>query len=283
MRAGSYLAHVEDIRSLMAFDRTVRVGGATSVTEIPAGLVIRHSELPTLYHLNALLLDAPLAPGLRDSLALTALADEQLAELGHRHVVLDDADAAEELAAALALKGWVQQRVLLMLRVREPDRSSQPGLARRLTAEEAHALQLEITAAEAPGETGAKGAVADALVRMLVSGQEALRAGTRSLVFGAALEGGPAASMCTLFAGDGIAMIEEVGTLERFRGRGLARAVVSAAVDAALELGCERIFVPADADDWPQLLYVKLGFEPVARQVSFTLRNARLSSSSIEL
>ncbi|HTX45874.1 MAG TPA: GNAT family N-acetyltransferase [Solirubrobacteraceae bacterium] len=260
---------MDDTRSLMAFDRMVRIGGATSVTEIPAGLVIRHSGLPTLHHLNALLLDAPLAPELRDPLALTSLADEALAGLGHRHVVLDDADAAEEIAAALALNGWAQQRVLLMLRVREPDRTPQPGLARRLTAEEAHALQLEITAAEAPGS---KGAVADALVRMLVRGQEALRAGTRSLVFGSALESGPTASMCTLFAGDGVAMIEEVGTLERFRGHGLARAVVSAAVDAALELGCERIFVPADADDWPQLLYLKLGFEPVARQVSFTLR-----------
>jgi GNAT superfamily N-acetyltransferase len=265
---------VDDTRSLMAFDRMVRIGGATSVTEIPAGLVIRHSGLPTLHHLNALLLDAPLACELRDPLALASLADEALAELGHRHLVLDDADAAEEIAAALALNGWAQQRVLLMLRVREPDRTPPPGLARRLTAEEAHALQLEITAAEAPGERGSKGAVAEALVRMLVSGQEALRAGTRSLVFGAALESEPVASMCTLFAGDGIAMIEEVGTLERFRGHGLARAVVSAAVDAALELGCERIFVPADADDWPQLLYLKLGFEPVARQVSFTLRNA---------
>jgi GNAT superfamily N-acetyltransferase len=277
------LPTVDDTRSLMAFDRTVRIGGATSVTEIPAGLVIRHSGLPTLYHLNALLLDAPLAPELRDPLALSGLADEELAELGHRHVVLDDADAAEEIAAALALEGWSQQRVLLMLRVREPDRTPPPGLARRLTAEEAHALQLEITAAEAAGERGAKGAVAQALVRMLVSGQEALRAGTRSFVFGAAPEGGPVASMCTLFAGDGVAMIEEVGTLERFRGRGLARAVVSAAVDAALELGCERIFVPADADDWPQLLYLKLGFEPVARQVSFTLRNVRLRSTSAGL
>jgi GNAT superfamily N-acetyltransferase len=116
--------------------------------------------------------------------------------------------------------------------------------------------------------------VAEALVHQLIAGQEALRAGTRSIVFGAATDDGPLASMCTLFVGEGIAMIEEVGTLEQFRERGLARAVVGAAVDAALSLGCERIFVPADADDWPQLLYVKLGFEPVARQVSFTLKQA---------
>jgi GNAT superfamily N-acetyltransferase len=266
-----------DTRSLMAFDRSVRIAGATSVTQIPAGLVIRNTGLPTLYHLNALLLDAPLAPALRDPEAVTALADEHLRELGHRHIVFDDADAAEELAPALAVKGFTQQRVLMMLRVRGPDRLADPGLARPVSAEEAHALQLEITADEAPDRGSARGAVTDALVRLLVSGQEALRTGTCSFVFGAAEPRGPLASMCTLFAGDGIAMIEEVGTLERFRERGLARAVVLAAVDKAVELGCEQIFVPADAEDWPQLLYVKLGFEPVARQVSFTLRAPRPS------
>jgi GNAT superfamily N-acetyltransferase len=275
MSAASYLAHVEDMHSLLAFDRSVRVAGATDVTELPAGVVIRHSALPVLHHLNAVLLDAPLAPELRQASRLIALADEQLAGLGHRHVVLDDADAAERLAPELALRGWTQQRVLLMLRVRAPDRRSPAGAARALAAGEAHRLQLEITGEEAPRDEGVRGAVADALVRQLVAGQEAVRAGTRSIVFGAAADGEPLASMCTVFAGDGIAMIEEVGTLERFRERGLARAVVTAAIDAAVGLGCETIFVPADADDWPQLLYVKLGFEPVARQVSFTLRAPR--------
>jgi GNAT superfamily N-acetyltransferase len=279
MSAGSYLAHVEDTRPLLAFDRSVRIGGATDVRRLPAGIVIRHSGLPVLYHLNALLLDAPLAAELHDAVALAELADEQLAGLGHRHVVLNDADAAERLAPALSIRGWTQQRVLLMLRVRGPDRPA-AGLARPLTDGQAHTLQLQITGEEAPRDQGVEGAVADALVRQLIAGQEALRAGTRSIVFGAAAEDGPLASMCTLFAGEGIAMIEEVGTLERFRGRGLARVVVGAAVDAALELGAERIFVPADADDWPQLLYVKLGFEAVARQVSFTLRNARLDRGS---
>jgi mycothiol synthase len=69
-------------------------------------------------------------------------------------------------------------------------------------------------------------------------------------------------------------MIDEVGTLMTARGRGLARAVVSAAIDAAIGEGCDPIFVPADADDWPQLLYAKLGFEPLGTQVAFTLRQA---------
>ena len=55
-------------------------------------------------------------------------------------------------------------------------------------------------------------------------------------------------------------MIEEVGTLASHRERGLAKAVVSAAIRSAGEWGADLIVVPADADDWPQLLYAKLGF-----------------------
>jgi hypothetical protein len=43
-------------------------------------------------------------------------------------------------------------------------------------------------------------------------------------------------------------------------------------VHAALRSGASRIVIPTDAEDWPQLLYAKLGFEPVASSVSFTLR-----------
>ncbi len=242
------------------------------MTKLPGGVVIRHSGLPVLHHLNAVLLDDPLAPELRQASRLIALADEQLAGLGHRHVVLDDADAAERLAPELALHGWTQQRVLLMLRVRAPDRRPPAGTARALTAEETHGLQLEITGEEAPrgrGRTRRRGRRA----RQPAGRRPGGRASRHALDRVRRGHGRrPAGEHVHAVPGDGIAMIEEVGTLERFRERGLARAVVTAAIDAAVELGCETIFVPADADDWPQLLYVKLGFEAVARQVLFTLR-----------
>jgi hypothetical protein len=31
--------------------------------------------------------------------------------------------------------------------------------------------------------------------------------------------------------------------------------------------------VPADADDWPQIIYAGLGFVPIGRQITFTLRS----------
>jgi GNAT superfamily N-acetyltransferase len=71
-------------------------------------------------------------------------------------------------------------------------------------------------------------------------------------------------------------MVEEryqVATLPAYRERGLAKATVSAAIAAAGEWGADQVTVPADADDWPQVLYAKLGFEPIGVQLSFTLRH----------
>ena len=66
-------------------------------------------------------------------------------------------------------------------------------------------------------------------------------------------------------------MVEEVATLTAYRERGLAKAVVGRAVREALRWGADLVTIPADADDWPQVIYAKLGFEPVGIQVSFTL------------
>ena len=121
------------------------------------------------------------------------------------------------------------------------------------------------------------------LARRLMAAQTALRAGTPARCFGAG-EDGELRSMCTLFLdadvdGRRVAMVEEVGTLSAHRGRGLARAVVSAAVAAAHAWEAELIVVPVDADDWPQLMYARLGFEPIGRQVSLTARPGSVSGA----
>jgi GNAT superfamily N-acetyltransferase len=75
-------------------------------------------------------------------------------------------------------------------------------------------------------------------------------------------EGEPLAA-CRLLRDGGIAQVEDVATREDARGRGLAKAVVGAAVGAAHAAGDATVFLTADAADWPQLMYAKLGFEAV--------------------
>jgi GNAT superfamily N-acetyltransferase len=122
------------------------------------------------------------------------------------------------------------------------------------------------------------------LPALLTRAQALMRAGTTAWGFAAGYGGG-LQSMCTLFLdpdldGVRIAMVENVGTLPQYRERGLAKAAVSAAVAAAEDWGAELITVPADADDWPQLLYHRLGFEPVGTQLNFTRREAAATSAT---
>jgi GNAT superfamily N-acetyltransferase len=74
---------------------------------------------------------------------------------------------------------------------------------------------------------------------------------------------------CELYVRDGIAQIESVDTLEAYRNRGVARAFLAAAITAARD-AADLVFLIADAADWPQQLYGKLGFDPVGTFRQFT-------------
>jgi len=72
-------------------------------------------------------------------------------------------------------------------------------------------------------------------------------------------------SDCTLFSDGDVAEVDSVGTVEAYRGRGLAKAVVVRAVAEAWRAGHDLVFLLADEDDWPKELYSRLGFEEVGR------------------
>ena len=69
---------------------------------------------------------------------------------------------------------------------------------------------------------------------------------------------------------EGVAELDDVHTLERFRGRGIARGVVGRAAREARDEGADLVFLIADDADWPKDLYAKLGFDPVGRFWQFT-------------
>jgi len=65
-----------------------------------------------------------------------------------------------------------------------------------------------------------------------------------------------------------VGQVEDVATLQAFRRRGVARAMVSLAIDLAGD--GDLIWIAADDNDWPKDLYSKLGFRPMGRIVTFT-------------
>ena len=98
------------------------------------------------------------------------------------------------------------------------------------------------------------------LVEQLLAAQRSIPIETR--YFAVRVDGEPV-SFTNLYLDGDTAQVEVVATLEAHRRRGYAKAVVARAVDEAEAAGRTWIFLVADAEDWPQEMYRKLGFEGV--------------------
>ncbi len=270
-----------ELEIALAADRAIRRRAAVETIRLDEGLVLRHPDLGDVHYLNAVLLDAsPPASGQLDGARAAALADRWLADCGHRHLVFDDGAAGEQAAVQLAPAGWERSRMVFMSFASDPAAVAPDPRARVITDDEMVELQLAALREEAPQVDARSG-----LVTRLVATQRRLRETTPSLCFGAGGPGRELGSVCALFldadvGGRRVATVEEVGTLLTHRRRGLARAVVLAAVAHAAGWGADMIVVPADADDWPQVMYAGLGFVPLGRQVGLA-RRLRLPSGSV--
>ncbi len=223
--------------------------------------VYRHS-----YDNNRLLVEAPLdGAGVGD---LVAAADALMAARGLAHRRIDNLDPADDarLRPGFEAASWRREDSTWMVAVRPPDRPSAAGLAREVSWEELRAT-VETSTSREPYATDPE------VVRQLVDRMDRLRAAATVRHFAVpSPDGAGFAAYCHLFLGaaPGCASVEEVATLEEWRNRGFARAVVLAAVDAAAAAGSDCTWLYADEEDWPKELYRKLGFDAVGRTVTWT-------------
>ncbi|HET7857458.1 MAG TPA: GNAT family N-acetyltransferase [Gaiellaceae bacterium] len=192
-------------------------------------------------------------------------ADRLLGDSGlaHRKVEVHDGPAAARLEPEFRALGWSPEHDVVMAHGRPPDRESDTGNVEEVEAAELESAWAEATRSEPWGTD-------EGVVRELVEQRHVLEAsGAR---FFTARAGGEIASMCELYSDGSTAQIESVITLERFRNRGLARAVVSRALAEARAAGNDPTFLLAHHDDWPRHLYVKLGFDEIGSIYDFLLR-----------
>jgi ribosomal protein S18 acetylase RimI-like enzyme len=213
-----------------------------------------HDELPRVWMLNQLSMDAE-----TDVDGLIGALDDLYSHLPHRRAFVERPEVGDRLAPGMRAAGWLAERDVFMVLRRDRDRGAHAGLAREVDEATIRAVEAQTIAEEPHGEP--------AIVEQLLASRAAFGRAGRARYFVAASEGVDGCH-ATLYTDGVVAQIEDVGTVKALRGRGLARAACSAAIDAAA--GHDLVFIVADDDDWPKDLYVKLGFEAVGRPWAFT-------------
>ncbi|HUZ82050.1 MAG TPA: GNAT family N-acetyltransferase [Gaiellaceae bacterium] len=257
---------------IRAFRRAVELAAAERHAPTPHGVGLFADSVPSVYDANYVSIeDAGVAP---DELA--AETDRAMERYHHRRVILEHGDDAT--AAGLAAHGYLASTHLVMAHAREPDRRVDTSMVQEVEFDRLAPSRSAITLAEPWGD--------EEIARQLNDAKRLIARAVPTRFF-AAIVGGEVAAYCELRSDGATAQIEDVEAVHAYRGRGLGRAIVQHALDAAR---CQHdvVFLEALADDWPRLLYAKLGFDVVDRRDFLTkfphpLTRLRLRTPRLEL
>jgi ribosomal protein S18 acetylase RimI-like enzyme len=237
----------------LVFTRLIDERASTRIERLPFGSAYFHERLPDVWHRNYVALDAP--PDGEDLPAVLAEVDavQGAAGLAHRKLLIEDETAGDRLSPLLVAAGWDIARLGLMAH-RGAAASGAAAAAREVDLETLRPTREEFIRLD-------PFSARDSVVEQLLEADHVIAAAVTARPF-ASFEDGEIAAFCFLYSDGATAQIEVVSTLPRFRRRGHARAVVEAALAAALE-DHDLTFIVADEGDWVKDWYARLGFERV--------------------
>jgi GNAT superfamily N-acetyltransferase len=261
----------EALARAVAFARAGDAGAAERAEPHPWGVALHDAAHPHTYILNTLAIERPLDAG-TDARAVAAELDRLYAGLGHRRLAVDEEATGARLAGGLRGHGYTCGAELIM---RLDGERAGGATAAPPAGRECSEAQLRAVERAFMLDDGRVEAIAD---EVLDARAAVCATRPRTRYFCAALDGRDVAS-ATLYSDGAIAQIEDVGALAGARGHGLGRAVVTAAIDAAVAAGHELLFIIAEEDDWPKDLYARLGFRSIGRTWT-CLREARRAPGS---
>jgi ribosomal protein S18 acetylase RimI-like enzyme len=245
----------------LEFVRRIEDRCAAEATPFEWGALLCYPELPLVWALNFVRIDE-----VPDSVDAAALAGSVEAipwppAVTHRKIVVNDEVAGARFAPGFEALGWEVERLLFMALAGEPPIPPDGAPVREVSsAERASALVSFLP------QVGTK--YEPEVLHQIIASRAVVEEVIGVRRFGAFVDGTPA-SFCELFGEGGTAQIEDVATAAPFRGRGLSKAVVAAALQAARADGAEFVFLIADADDWPKEMYRNMGFADIGITYEF--------------
>lgn len=237
---------------MRALEHRVHDAGASRRVEFDGGVAYYSPELPLVWDVNFVRVDG-------DCADLVAEVERLQGLQGHRKVLIEDGELLARYAPALLERGFARRD--LTVRAREPGGALDADV-RELPYERVKTLHIEVHKEHL---NPANPDVADQAGR--AHDRAAPLTGERWLVIH--VDGEPAGH-CSVYSHDGLAQIEDVGVLKRFRGRGLARRMINHALEL-VAADHDTVFILAETEDWPGKFYGRLGFEHVEDRADFLL------------
>ncbi len=240
---------------MRALEHAVHDAGALRREEFPGGVAYSNAELPLVWDVNFVRVDHP-------AVDLVGDVERLQAGQGHYKVLIEDPALLAAHGPELIGRGLAQRNLVAL--AREPsgrlhrDVRELPYDAVKPFRFDVHMEQLSPPRAEVAEQVGR------------VHDRTHELTGERWLVIHSDEQ--PAGHLI-VYSRDGLAQIEDVGVLQRFQGRGLARRLIEHAL-ALLAHDHDTVFITAETDDWPHQFYRRLGFEHVEDRADFLLIKA---------
>lgn len=224
---------------------------------IDSGWLVRTPELPLVWTLNQVHLRE--SPIVADAISL---AYGHQSALTYRHIVVED-ETTRELDRSFEDAGWRVDTEVVMALTEPADREVDTSSASQLSEEQMLDLMGQWIVEEHP-DISAEG------IEQVeeYNRREGRLWGERR--YGAVDSVGSPLAVTKLRSDGTTAWVEDVYTVSRARGRGLARMLVTKAA-AQAKAGHELTFIIADDNDWPKSLYAKIGFRPIGKMKTFHL------------
>jgi GNAT superfamily N-acetyltransferase len=216
------------------------------------GTVVRATRYPSYYDFNVVRVEEDPAMSVEE---LAAFADKALAGLAHRRVDFDVLDAAERLRPGFEANGWKALRLVWMRHAAPPPAGPDVAVA-EVPYDAVHDLRVAWHLEDFPGQDSA-GYLAQAR-------EVAMRRAVRVL---AVRDADTPVAFAQLEGDSAGAEITQVYVHPEHRGCGRGTAITRAAIEAA---GAPRdLWIAADDDDRPKMLYARLGFRPAWTAMEF--------------
>jgi GNAT superfamily N-acetyltransferase len=231
-----------ELAQILRFLRATEEAVCDRVQPTAHGAAMLTPSLPLVWQLNSIHVDDENAC----VEALVREAEEVQGALSHRKLVVHDEALGARLAPRLEAMGWNVFRLLVMVQRRSAERRVPPDAGGEISRAEGAAALAAFRREQPFGWQ-----------------EEAVRYGHTLEAHDFGSPPGEPACACRLYSDGELAQIDEVGTVEARRRRGHASAAVLAATSNAAAAGRRPIFLLTDANDWPQQLYRRLGFDAI--------------------